>query len=100
MSNIKGNFVYCVLYNYSDCNYTIINIKDNLLDAYNYICIQETLQPSDCTIININSIEELYKNVNNNCLNVCYIKTNKYNVFSLYECENVSNYIIVRLMIN
>ena len=100
MSNIKGNFVYCVLYNYSDCNYTIIKITEQLLDAYNYICIQETLQPSDCTLIHIDTIEDIYKNVNNDCLNVCYTNTNKYNNFSLCECENVSNFIIARIIIN
>lgn len=103
-ASIKGNTVYMILYNYDDCDYSIIKIMENLEDAYKYICYQESnyIDKSESfNMIEVTKFEHIEQQVIEDKLNICYISSGKYNKISLcLNMENVSNYAIVPMLIN
>jgi hypothetical protein len=103
MSQLKGKTVFMVLYNYSDCDYSIVIIMENLTEAYEYICIQEHNyhdKPESFKMITVNRPEDICKNFVDEHLNICYIASGKYNKFCLSSYCSVSHYAIVPMVIN
>jgi hypothetical protein len=102
MSQLKGNTVYMVLYNYYDCDYSIVIIMEKIEDAYNYICHQETNYPNKPELfkmITISRPEEINEHVVNESVIICYISSGNYNKFDLCGYVNISNYVIVPMVI-
>lgn len=107
--SIKGKTVYMVLYNYSDCDYSIIKIMENLSDAIRYIIVQES-DLFDCDLSNSESIEDNYvlveiknskdikKNYMDKKINICYVTSGKY-TFNISYYVGYSSYIIVPTII-
>jgi hypothetical protein len=103
MSQIKGKTVFMVLYNYSDCDYSIVIIMENLDDAYKYICDNDIDgNCSECKLINVKTPDDIVKKYYADCLNICYISSCKYNKFNLWQGyqEHVCHYAIVPMVIN
>ena len=103
MSQLKGNNVYVIMYNYSDCDYSIVKIMEKLEDAYNYICHQESNYTTNSELFKMVEVTKsihLDQIITDDHLNVCYISSGKYNKFSLCNHENVSHYAIVPMVIS
>ena len=103
ITSIKGKPVFMVLYNYSDCDYSIVKIMENLDDAYKYICDNDIDgNYSECKLINVKTPDDIPKTYYADCLNICYISSGKYNKFNLCQGykENVSHYAITPMVIN
>jgi hypothetical protein len=102
LHSIKGKSVYMILYNYGDCDYSVIKIMENLNDAYNYICVQETDLNMECKMIDVKNPLDLKNKMLENYLNICYISSGKYNKFNLCDEKDnmISNYIIIPMTIN
>lgn len=102
MSQIKGKTVFMVLYNYSDCDYSIIKIMEKLDDAYNYICQQESNHfdnPESFTMIEVFKTEDIITKSVTEGLNICYILSGQYNKFNLCDYHNISQYAIIPMNI-
>lgn len=103
MSQLKGNIVFMVLYNYSDCDYSIVKIMENIDDAYKYICNNEVdSKYIECKLIHVSTPDDIKDKCYTDCLNICYISSGKYNKFELCRGypEQVSNYAIVSMTIS
>lgn len=103
MSQLKGKTVFMVLYNYSDCDYSIVKIMENIDSAYKYICHNEEDSKSvECKMINVSTPDDIENRYHTDCLNICYISSGKYNKFELCKgyYEQVSSYAIVPMVIN
>lgn len=102
LPSIKGKSVYMILYNYGEYDYSIIKIMENLNEAYNYICKQESELIMECKMIDVVSPNDLKKKIINNYINICYISSGNYNKFNLCEEYDtiISNYIIVPMLID
>lgn len=90
--------VFMILYNYRVNDYSVIKIMDSLDKAYNYICCQEK-DYDEFKMIQITSQKQITENIDNNCLNICYIQNDKYVNWQLSKYENVSSYIIVSMSV-
>ena len=102
MSQLDEKHIFIVLYNYSDCDYSIIKIAKKLDDAYKCICQQESKyfnKPDSFKMINIFEPEDIAVNSVSESLNICYIQTEQYNKFNLCEYYNVSQYAIVNYIV-
>lgn len=107
--SIKGKTVFMVLYNYADCDYSVIKTMENLNDAIKYIIIQES-HLFDCDLTNNAYIEDNYvlveitnmKDIKNkyvdNKINICYVVSGKY-TFNISYYAGYSSYIIVPIVI-
>ena len=103
--SVKGETVFMILYNYSDCDYSIIKIMEKAEDAYKYICLQES---SECNktdlfhkkMISVNKPEDINKYMESNLLYICYISSGKYNKFNLCDYCNISSYVIIPMVIS
>lgn len=103
LQSIKGKKVFMVLYNYSDCDYSIVKIKENLSEAYEYICHQEYNycdKQESFTMIEVLKYEDINKKYVDNFINICYISSGKYNKFNLCDYSDVSQYVIVPMNIS
>ena len=100
LSSIKGNTVFMVLYNYSDCDYSIVKIMDNLDNAYNYVCQQEAKQFNEFQMITVSRPQDLQKHFVDKHLNICYISSGKYNKFNLCNYMSISSYAIISMVIS
>ena len=103
MSQLKGKTVFMVLYNYSDCDYSIVKIMDNLDDAYNYVCQQEAKQCdkiNEFQMITVSRPQDLQQHVVDEHLNICYISSGNYNKFNLCNYGSISSYAIVSMVIS
>lgn len=103
MSQLKGKTVFMILYNYSDCDYSIIKIMENIDAAYKYICIQESNEhdnPESFHMIDVNKVQDIENKFVDEHLNICYISSGKYNKFNLCSYCSVSNYAIVPMVIS
>ena len=102
LPSIKGKTVYMILYNYGEYDYSIIKLMENLNQAYNYICEQESELMMECKMIDVDNPNDLKKKIINNYINICYISSGKYNKFNL--CEEygtmISNYVIVPMIVD
>ena len=96
---MSGITVYLVLYNYCDCDYSIVKIMEKLEDAYNYICKKEKEDLENhyemMQMITINHEDEISNKISDESLNICYLSSGRYHNFSPYEYCDISNYIIV-----
>ena len=106
LKSIKGNTVFMVLYNYSDCDYSIVKIMENLDDAYKYICLQESNDHDNieefykCVkMIDVNNPTDITDKFVDEFLNICYISSGKYNKFSLCDYSQLSSYAIAPMVI-
>ncbi len=99
-NSIKGKIVYMILYNYSDFDYSIIKIMENLDDAYQYICLQEGHICDKFNMIKVDNIKHLKDNFADEYLNICYITSGKYNKFDLCNYCQTSNYAIIHMTIH
>jgi hypothetical protein len=99
-NSIKGKIVYMVLYNYSDFDYSIIKIMENLDEAYAYICSKEGHICDKFNMIKVESKKQLKDNFLDEHLNICYITSGKYNKFDLCNYCQISNYAIIHMKIN
>jgi hypothetical protein len=99
-NSIKGKIVYMVLYNYSDFDYSIIKIMENLDEAYAYICSKEGHICDKFNMIKVESKKHLKDNFLDEHLNICYITSGKYNKFDLCNYCQISNYAIIHMKIN
>ena len=102
MSQLKGKTVFMVLYNYSDCDYSIVKIMENLEEAYQYICEQEARSFDKLNVfqmITINQIKDIQVHVDDEYLNICYISSGKYNKFNLCDYGSISSYVIIPMVI-
>ena len=100
---IKGETSYVVLYNYSDCDYSIIKIFLKIEDAFKYICVNEPdSKYVECKMIDVSTPDDIDKKCHKDCLNICYISSGKYNKFELCKgyYEQVSSYAIIPMVIN
>jgi hypothetical protein len=90
-NSIKGNIVYMLLYNYSDFDYSVVKIMENLDDAYQYICLQEGDVCDKFNMIKVDNIKHLKDNFADEHLNICYITSGKYNKFDLcnYQFQQI-----------
>jgi len=103
MSQLKGKTVFMVLYNYSDCDYSIVKIMENIDDAYKYICIQESNEndkPESFHMIDVSKVQDIENKFVDEYLNICYISSGKYNKFKLCNYCSVSNYAIIPMVIS
>ena len=97
---VDKKIVYTVLYNYHDCDYSIIKIMTSINDAYNYICCQQKGDYDDKGIyqlIYISNCDEIDEKTKQECVNICCIPYEKYHKFNLLQeyTNFVSPYIIV-----
>ena len=97
---VNKKMVYMVLYNYHDCDYSIIKIMTNMNDAYNYICDQHWATgecENEYQLIYISNCDEINEKTKQKCANICCISYEKYHKINLrHEFSNfVSPYIIV-----
>ena len=98
---VDKKIVYTVLYNYHDCDYSIIKIMTSINDAYNYICCQQKGDYDDKGIyqlIYISNCDEIDKKTKQEYTNICCIPHEKYHKIVLSEvCTTnyISPYIIV-----
>ena len=99
-NSIKGKIVYMILYNYSDFDYSVVKIMENLDDAYQYICLQENDLCDKFNMIKVDNIKHLKDNFVDDHLNICYITSGKYNKFDLCNYCQISNYAIINMKIN
>ena len=102
-SSIKGHNVFMILYNYSDCDYSIVKIMDDLDNAYNYICQQEAKQCdklNEFQMINVLRPQDVQQHFVDEHLNICYISSGNYNKFNLCEYGSISSYAIVPMVIS
>jgi hypothetical protein len=102
MSQLKGKTVYMIMYNYADCDYSVIKIMENLDDAFKYICDQETNMEDLFDLLDlleVNHKSELLQKSIEDDFHVCYIKSGNYSNFDLCNFENLSNYVIVPMVI-
>lgn len=97
--SIKGKQVFMILYNYSDCDYSIIKMMENIDDAYHYICRQESKYET-CKMIEVTKPEQIEQKFVDDYLNIYYISSGKYNKFNLCGYESISCYAIVPMVIN
>jgi len=102
LSSVKGKNVFMVLYNYSDFDYSIIKIMETLDDAYKYICHNEDSNCLECKLITVSNPNEILKEIQSDCLNICYILSGKYNKFNLCGINfgEISNYAIIPMVIS
>ncbi len=98
----KGNTVYMILYNYSGYDYSIVKLMDNIIDAYNYICHQESTWgigshiklacPTSPTELDNMHLQDYYHVL---CVDYeCYTK------FDVCNYPSISSYLIVPMIIN
>jgi hypothetical protein len=97
--SVKGKTVFMILYNYSDCDYSIVKIMEKIEDAYHYICIQES-KYDICKMIEVTKPEQIEEQFSNDYLNIYYISSGKYNKFNLCGYEAISYYAIVPMIID
>ena len=101
--SIKGNKVYIVLYNYGEQDYSVIKIIENITDAYNYICDQESqICLNNISLVYINSTKDFINidiDMSTDCLKIlCILDENYYN-YNICDTPNISSYIIVPMNI-
>jgi hypothetical protein len=99
--SIQGKDIYIVLYNYSDCDYSIVKIMETLDDAYKYICYQESNvfpYPLEnvCKMIKVFRPDEIPEKIVKDFINVCYLPSGNYIDFNVCQYENVSDYAIIQ----
>jgi len=100
MSSIKGKTVYMIIYNYSDFDYSIVQIMEKLDDAYEYICSHEANICNDFKLIQVENTTQLQEKFVDEYLNICYITSGQYNKFNLCNYDQVSSYAIISMKIN
>ena len=98
--------VYMVLYNYSDCDFSVVKIMANKEDAFAYIYRQElkchgNSQPICLT--DVTKAEELkaldQKAYEDDCLHICCIMSGNCNKFNLCNYDTISSYAIVPMKV-
>ncbi len=99
MSSIKGKTVYIIIYNYSNYDYSIIRTMENLDDAYNYICIQESSIANNFIMIQTTNLKDIKTKFVKDHLNICYITSGDYNKFDLCNYCELSSYAIIPMRI-
>lgn len=106
MSQLKGKPVFMVLFNYCDCDYSIIKIMENRESAFKYICKQEIESRhnsiEEYKLIEVSNSNDIKQKCHVDCINVCHIPYEKYCNISLCEgyFESVSDYAIVSMVIS
>jgi hypothetical protein len=98
MSQLKGNTVYMIIYNYNDKDYSVIKIMDSLEKAFDYICSQEQngyLISKYCKLIEVKDKYQVDFPYDDDCVNVCYVTTCKYTKLEIYNRADTSQYVIV-----
>jgi hypothetical protein len=99
MSSIKGKTIYIIIYNYSDYDYSIIRTMENLDEAYQYICLQESTLVDEFAMIEIENIEDITSKYVKDHLNICYIPSGNYNKYNLCNYCEMSSYAIIPMKI-
>lgn len=102
MSELKENSVFMILYNYSDGDYSTIKIMTNLYDAYDYICRQELNQidkQETFKLFNVYNPDDVARASISDVLHICYIQSEEYNKFHLCDYPNISQYAIVKFVV-
>lgn len=103
MSDLKGNTVYMIIYNYNDKYYSVIKIMDTLEKAFNYICLQEQngyLISKKCKLIEVKDKYQIDYPYDDDYINVCYVTSGKYTKLDIYYREDTSQYVIVPMEIS
>ncbi len=90
-------FVYIVMYNYSEKDYSMLNVYSSLEQAFQYVRCQE-VDIHKFKLIELNKYDVLPSKVDEDVefLRVAYSTHEDYYNYSLCDCDLVSNYIIVK----
>ena len=102
---IKGTKVFVVVYNYTDCDYSILAILGTRLEAYNYIVVEENekIKPVSLSfkLIKVAKPSDVIKQEEDDpgTMKICYITTGRYHKFNMYDYDNVSQYAIISMTI-
>ena len=99
MSEMEGNIVYMVLYNYQDSDYAVIKIMKTLQKALLYIHQQEINEYTDVqelTVSVINKGQDILDKCKEYCCNVCVFDNNDaYLSKNFRDSDHISPYIVV-----
>jgi hypothetical protein len=89
-----------ILYNYSDCDYSVVKIMANKEDAFAFICREElkTHLQLPFRLTDIRKKEDFEK-IEDDIFHVCCILSGNYNKFNLCNHENISSFAIVPMKI-
>ncbi len=89
------------MYNYSDCDYSVVKIMTNKEDAFAFIC-REDNNAHTFRLTEIRKSEDLDKieKEEEDVYHVCYILSGKYNKFNLCNYDNISSFAIVPMKID
>jgi hypothetical protein len=102
MSEIKGNTVYMVLYNYGDKVYAVEKIMSSKESAYTYICEMEFKKDTieKFRMIEITKSDEIISNKYVDDLLVCYFPNSNDIIYDIkVDYDYVSQFVIVPMTI-
>lgn len=103
MSQVEENKVFMVLFNYNERDFSVVKIFSSLEKAYKYICLQQHSafnKYKKMNMVEINDPKNLTYSSENDCMNICYVKTGKYLHLDIYDRSDTSEYIIVPMDVN
>ena len=105
MTELTGNTVFMILFNYSDRDYSVIKIMNTLDKAYKYICQRENEQEhyntkGGYTMVTLNKKDDIDFPYQEHRINVIYVKTGKYLQLDIFNRIDISQYIIVPMEIS
>ncbi len=94
---MSEKFVYIVLYNYSERDYSMLNVYSSLEQAFQYVKCQE-IDIHKFKLIELNKYDVLPSTINDDydMLRVAYVTHEDYYNYNLCDSDCVSNYIIVK----
>jgi hypothetical protein len=98
---LAGTRVYLVMYNYNECDYSVVSIKENLENASEFIISQYPDLNSEFKIVsNIKRQSDVKQlKVSENEMLICHVVGNNLNI-NVSDYEGLSQYIISSITIS
>jgi hypothetical protein len=103
MPGLKGNYVYAILFNHSDKDYSLIVIMSTLETAFQYICKEEKAtfaSTKEIRLVCVNNKNDIDFDYYDNYIMVCYVCSGEYSELDIWNRMDISQFIIVPMKVH
>lgn len=103
MSELKGKYVYAILFNCSNKDYSLVIIMSNLESAFRYICKEEKAMfdsTKEIKMLRVNNQNDINFDYHDKYTIVCYVSSGEYSNLDIWNRMDISQFIIVPMKVN
>lgn len=103
MTELKGNYVYAILFNCSHKDYSLVIIMSTLDRAFRYICKEENAtfgSTKEIKMLRVNNQNDINFDYNDKYTIVCYVSSGEYSNLNIWNRIDISQFIIVPMKVH